>query len=78
MSEAKRGRSGRGGEGFGWRLPRSLLDYFRSGKCLLLPDDVGISQMLDYLAAGRWDVRVGRPNVRIGGCEEVVNIAARW
>jgi hypothetical protein len=23
-------RSGRSGEGLGWRLPRSLLDYFRS------------------------------------------------
>ena len=78
MSEAKRGRSGRGGEGFGWRLPRSLLYYFRSRKCLLLPDDVGISQMPDCPAAGRWDVRVSRSNVRIGGGQEVVNLAARW
>ena len=29
------GRSGRSGEGLGWRLPRSLLNYFRSKKCLL-------------------------------------------
>jgi hypothetical protein len=78
VTRPHRGRSGRSGEGLGWRLPRSLLDYFWSKKCLLSPDDVGISQMLDCPAAGRWDVRVGRSNVRIGGCQEVVNIAARW
>ena len=34
--------------------------------------------MLDCPAAGRRDVRVGRPDVRIGGCQEVVNLAGRW
>jgi hypothetical protein len=29
------GMSRRSGEGHGWRLPYSLLDYFRSKKCLL-------------------------------------------